>query len=189
MGWTLRFIKYKWKVKVRCTVVSDSSRFCGLQPVLLLCPWNSQARVLEWVASPFSRASSWPRDQTQFSCIAGRFFTNWATKEALARCNTQHINDVFMVFKEKESESEVTQSYLTLCHPVDCSLLLRPWDFPGKRTGVGCHFLLQGIFPTRGSNLGLLHCRQMLYHLSHQGSRKKRKGWVYACLLEKYNVL
>ena len=48
--------------------------------------------------------------------------------------------------------------------------LLRPWDFPGKSTGVGCHFLLQGIFPTQGSNLGLLHCRQTLYPLSHQGS-------------------
>ena len=42
-----------------------------------------------------------------------------------------------------------------------------PWDFPGKNSGVGCHFLLQGIFPTQGLNQGLLHCRQMLYHLSH----------------------
>ena len=42
--------------------------------------------------------------------------------------------------------------------------------FPGKSTGVGCHFLLQGIFLTQGSNPGLLPCRQMLYHLSHQGS-------------------
>ena len=35
---------------------------------------------------------------------------------------------------------------------------------------MGCHFLLWGIFPTQGLNLGLLHCRQILYHLSHQGS-------------------
>ena len=34
---------------------------------------------------------------------------------------------------------------------------------------MGCHFLLQGIFPTQGSNLGFLHFRQSLYHLSHQG--------------------
>ena len=46
--------------------------------------------------------------------------------------------------------------------------LLHPWDFPSKITGVGCHFLLQGIFPTQGSNPGLPHCRQMLYQLSHQ---------------------
>ena len=47
---------------------------------------------------------------------------------------------------------------------------LRLFDFPGKSTGVGCHFLLQGIFPTQGSNPGLPHCRQTLYPLSHQGS-------------------
>ena len=41
-----------------------------------------QARVLEWVAVPFSRGSSQPRDQTQVSLIAGRFFTSWATREA-----------------------------------------------------------------------------------------------------------
>ena len=50
--------------------------------------------------------------------------------------------------------------------------LLHPWNFPGKNTGVGCHFLLQGIFPTQGSNLGLLHCRQTVYYLSHLGSPK-----------------
>ena len=37
------------------------------------------------------------------------------------------------------------------------------WDSPGKNTGVGCRGLLQGIFPTQGSNPGLLHCRQILY--------------------------
>ena len=42
-----------------------------------------------------------------------------------------------------------------------CSL---PWNFPGTNTGVGCHFLLQGIFPTQGSNPSLLLGRQILYH-------------------------
>ena len=41
--------------------------------------------------------------------------------------------------------------------------LLCPWGFPGKNTTVGCHALLQGIFPSQGSNPGLLHCRQVLY--------------------------
>ena len=66
----------------------------------------------------------------------------------------------------------VGQLYLTLCNPMDCS---PPGssiheDSPGKTTGMGCHTLLQGIFSTQGSNPGLLHCRQILYHLSHQGS-------------------
>ena len=42
-----------------------------------------QARILQWVAIPFSKGSSWPRGQTQVSCIAGRFFTIWATRETL----------------------------------------------------------------------------------------------------------
>ena len=49
-------------------------------------------------------------------------------------------------------------------------MLLCPWNSPGKSTGVDCHFLVQGIFPTQGSNLGLLHCRRIPYCLSHQGS-------------------
>ena len=48
--------------------------------------------------------------------------------------------------------------------------LLCPWDSPGKNTGVCCHNLLQGVFPSQGLNLGLPHCRQILYHLSHQCS-------------------
>ena len=52
--------------------------------------------------------------------------------------------------------------------------LLCPWDFPDKNTGMSSYFLLQGIFPTQGSDLCCLHCRQILYHLSHQGSPHKR---------------
>ena len=54
-------------------------------------------------------------------------------------------------------------------HGLQPTRLLCLWNFPGKNTGVGCHFLLQAIFPTQGSNLGFLHRRQMLYHLSQQG--------------------
>ena len=46
--------------------------------------------------------------------------------------------------------------------------LYSPWDSPGQNTAVGSLFLLQGIFPTQGSNQGLLHCRRILYQLSHQ---------------------
>ena len=48
--------------------------------------------------------------------------------------------------------------------------LLCPWDFPGKNTEVGCHFLLQGIFPTQGLNPSLLHWQVNSLPLSHQGS-------------------
>ena len=63
----------------------------------------------------------------------------------------------------------VTQLCPTLCNPINCNLpkLLHPWNSPGKSTGVGSHALIQGIFPTQGSNPGLLHCKWILYCLSH----------------------
>ena len=65
-----------------------------------------------------------------------------------------------------------SRSCAWLCdpHALEPTRLLCPWNFPGKNTGVGCHFLPQEIFPTQGSNPGLPRCRQTLYHLSHQGS-------------------
>ena len=64
----------------------------------------------------------------------------------------------------------VTQSCPTLCDPTDCSPpgLLCPRDSPGKNTRVDCHFLLQGFFLIQGLNPGLLHSRQILYHLSYR---------------------
>ena len=68
------------------------------------------------------------------------------------------------------------------CKPVR---LLYPWNFPGKNSGVGCHFLLQVLFLIQGSNLCLLHCRQILYHLSHKGSsnieEEKLKFSITSC--------
>ena len=69
--------------------------------------------------------------------------------------------------KWQRSRSVVSDSLRP--HGLQSTTLLRPWDFPGTSTGVGCHFLLQRIFPIQGSNPGLPHCRQMLCHLSHQG--------------------
>ena len=59
---------------------------------------------------------------------------------------------------------------------MDCNLLGSSvhGDSPGKITGVDWHALLQGITPTQGSNLGLCHCRQILYHLSPQETREKK---------------
>ena len=66
----------------------------------------------------------------------------------------------------------VAESCLTLCDPMDCSPpgSSANGDSPGKNIEVGSHALLQEIFLTQGLNTGVLHCRQILYHLSHQGS-------------------
>ena len=55
--------------------------------------------------------------------------------------------------------------------------LYSPWNSPGQNTGVGTLSLVQGIFPTQESNPGLLHCRQILYHLSHRRG-PTILGWV-----------
>ena len=96
-----------------------------------------------------------------------------------------------LVTTESEWKGTLTAAELSLCliqvvmvvqslsriqllppHILKPARLLCPWNSPGKNTGVGCHFLLQGIFPTQESNLGLLHCRHILYQLSYEGSLK-----------------
>ena len=61
--------------------------------------------------------------------------------------------------------------------------LQSPWNSPGQSTGVGNLSLLQRIFPTQGSNPGLLHCRCVLYHLSHKGSPRIPE-WIDLSLLQ-----
>ena len=73
--------------------------------------------------------------------------------------NTQNSNNIFF-----ESETcLVVSNYFWPCG------LYSPWNSPGQNTGEGSLSLLQGIFPTQGSNPGLLHCRWILYQLSYEG--------------------
>ena len=112
-------------------------------------PWNSpdqntRASSLSLLQRIFPTQGS-----NQGFRIAGRFFTSWATRE-----------------RESESHSVVSNS-------LQPHGLHSPWNSPDQNTGVGCHFLLQGIFLTQESNpslLHLLHCRLILYQLSHKGS-------------------
>ena len=73
----------------------------------------------------------------------------------------------YMCRSKKTGQTKVSHSIMS--KSLGPHGLYRPWNCPGQNTGVGCHALLQGIFPTQGLNPGLPHCRQILYHLSHQG--------------------
>ena len=64
----------------------------------------------------------------------------------------------------------------SLSHVRLCDTLYSPWNSPGQNTGVGSLSLLQGIFPTQGSNPGLPHCRQILYQLSHREAQEYWSG-------------
>ena len=110
------------------------------------------------------------------SYLSTRSNSSAAAAESLQSCPTL-CNPIF-------ANLSLTVTVYNMCVCISCSVissswrlhglqptkLLCPWNSPGKNMGVGCHSLLQGIFLTPVLNLGLLHCRQILYHLSLQGS-------------------
>ena len=86
---------------------------------------------------------------------------------------SNHLGRLSLLITLKSESEGVSRSVLSdflWPHGLYPTRLLFPWNSPSKNTGVGCDFLLQGIFLTQGSNSGLLHCRQLLYHLSYQES-------------------
>ena len=76
--------------------------------------------------------------------------------------------------KVKVSVSRSVTSNSFPPHGLQTTRLLCSWDSPGNNTGVGCPALLQGIFPNQESNQGLLHCRQILYHLRQLAQSSRR---------------
>ena len=76
-----------------------------------------------------------------------------------------YYHPVYLTYIQSESGSRSVVSNSLRPHG-----LYSPWNSPGQNTGVGSHSFLQGIFPVQGLNPGLLHCRWILYQLSHKGS-------------------
>ena len=105
-------------------------------------------------------------------------------------CNTEDETAPFLLAHKMISfllsclKVLVTQSCRTLCDPMDSkpTRLLSPRNSPDKKTGVSCHSLLQGIFPTQGSNLSFPHCGQSLSHLGHHvylSTKGIRQFWIH----------
>ena len=95
------------------------------------------------------------------------------TSHSISRDVSNYRNNKNLFPLPLRSSSSVSHSVVSDSlrpHGLSPTRLLCPWDSPGKNTGMGCHSLLQGIFPTQGLNPGLLHYRQILCHLNHQGS-------------------
>ena len=95
----------------------------GLNPGLLHCRWilyqlshKGSPRILEWVAYPFFSRSSQPRNQTGVSCIAGRFFTNWAIWEAYSEWGGRHMS-----FFGSDQHSCRSREFTYICS-------LSPWE-------------------------------------------------------------
>ena len=114
-----------------------------------------QARVLEWVAISYSRGSSQPRDETHVACVS--YIGRWIFYHCI----------IWKALTLQIMKVKVTQLCPTPCNPMDYTVhgilqarILEWVAFPFSK----------GIFLTQGLNPGLLHCRWILYQLSHQGS-------------------
>ena len=97
-----------------------------------------------------------------------RCYTNASEPDALAEQNKGEAKSTFL-FAHSGLGTEI-KSRSVVSNSLWPRGLYSPWDSPGQSTGVGSLSLLQGIFPTQGSNPGLPHCRWILYQLSHKGS-------------------
>ena len=131
-----------------------------------------RARGLDWSWIPLSSLS------LKLTCLVSKLAEYWSGegRASMGVGCTWEISvpsAQFCFQPETEVKGKFAQSCQTL-HPHGLwpARLLCPWNSPSKNTGVNSCSILQGIFPTQGSNPGLLHCRQILYHLSHQGKPK-----------------
>ena len=136
-----------------------------------------------WPDDTFLKEGS---DKIYFLVLSSHFppiFTNWIIVDlqyVLVVC-VQHSDSGFflqIIFHYRLLQ-DVGHNSLFFFFSEGCSVvsdslwphgLYSPWNSPGQNTGVGSLSLLQGIFPSQGSNPGLLHCRRILYQLRHKGS-------------------
>ena len=108
----------------------------GLNPGLPHCRWilyhlshQGSPRILEWVAYYFSRGSSWPRNQTRVSCIAGGFFISWATRETCKGFSRE--------FKDLPSTGEAAYMTQFLASGLRPNSQNEKWMFPTNSASSG----------------------------------------------------
>ena len=119
------------------SVISYSLWPHGLQPTRFLCPWD-QARILEWVAIPSSRGSSWPWNRTQVSHMAGGFFAIWATREAREyKASFQYLS---LNTRLREFSLSLPALWSVLCYSLSKlhhpSVYISLFHYPGSSLGA-----------------------------------------------------
>ena len=136
--------------------------------------WPNTTKLASWTSQPAVQVEShWPHAATkQVKCGSSRsgcavsINTHPPGLKDVGEQDAQYLTHILhWLYVEDESESHLVVSNSLWSHG-----LHSPWNSPGHNTRVGSLSLLQGIFPTQGSNPGLSHCRWILYQLSHQGS-------------------
>ena len=143
------------------TVVYNSLQPYGQQTTRLLCPWGSPDRSAR-VGSHSFLQRLFPTQGSNPGLLPapGLLHCRW-----ILYC----LNHQGRLHQDHERQSEM-ESHSVVSDSLQSHGLYSPRNSPGQNTGVGSLSLLQGIFPTRRSNSGLLHCRRILYQLSHKGS-------------------
>ena len=139
-----------------CLVISNSMQPHRDKPARILCPWGF-SRQKYWSGLPCPPPGDLPKPGIK-------------PRSPTLQVDTLPSEPLGKLWKPLCSFSYSVMSDSLLLYGLKPVRLLCPWNFPGKDTGVGCHFLLQNIFWTQGSNLCLPRCRWILYHLNNQGS-------------------
>ena len=138
-------------------------------PGVLHCRWilyhlshQGSLRILEWVGYPFSRGSSWPRNQTRVSCITGRFLTSWATREAHLVSNTNQKGNFWGEFGKIKTGGRVLQQRRKECAENLCRYFpagpvwLRLW---APVQGAQVQSLVRELEPIRGNEQSTCHSK------------------------------
>ena len=164
-------------------------------------PGSLQARTLEWVAISF--LASRPGIKPVLPALEGKILTaGLPGKKKKKNRKFKCLRDVFKLLwngidticfksvscfnlKKKKSNACESESRSVVSDSLQPH---SPWDSPGQNTGVGGLSLLQGIFPTQGSNPGLRNCRRILYQLSHKGMYLSHKRWIQTLLKRDDNI-
>ena len=151
-----------------------------------------QARMLEWVVIPFSRGSSNPGIKPRSPALQADSLLS----EPPGKPKNTGVGSPSLlqgIFETQESNWGLLHGRQILYElnyqgsEVKSLGRLRLFaTFPGNSTGVDCHFLLQGIFPTQGSNPGLPHCRQILYLSEPPGKPNVKRYYSYMNYIKRY---
>ena len=160
VAWTHQLLQWLLLFSCAAAAAAESLQSCPIlcdpidgSPLGSSVPGILQARILEWVAISFSNAWKWKVKVKSLSRVR-LFSIPWTS-----------------AYQAPPSMGFSRQEYWSgLPLPSPTHGLYSPWNSPGQNTEVGSLSLLQGIFPTLGSNPGFPHCRWILYQLSHKGS-------------------
>ena len=155
-----RWTRIQWLRSKESTCQCRKCKKCGFDPWVLKIPWR-----MKWQPTPVFLPGKVHGQRS----LEG--YSPWGCKVGHSSVTKQQNWSIFYFIDYYTEGKWKSLSHVQLFvtpWTVAPPRLLCPWNSPGQTTQVGSHSLLQGIFPTHGSNPGLPHCRRILYHLSHQ---------------------